>query len=102
MGYSKRRSEQEWSDLIEAQFQSGQSIKLFCEVHQLKVGTFYYWRSRLSDSAQSEQGSGFIAIEPKGLSTASLILRYGSGLSLELPVDYPLEALSKLIKQLEC
>jgi hypothetical protein len=42
MGCSKRRTESEWSSLVKAQEQGEQTIKSFCELHQLNVGTFYY------------------------------------------------------------
>ena len=100
MGYSKRRTPAEWSRLVEAQRHGDQTIKSYCESHQLNVGTFYYWRSRLSE--QEEQGSGFITLQPQQLCTGLLVLRFGSDISLELPADYPLEALSALIKRLGC
>lgn len=35
-----------WGERIEAQIHSGKSVREFCEEHQLKGPTFFYWREK--------------------------------------------------------
>lgn len=38
-----------WRERIEEQVQSGKSVRVFCEEHQLTQNTFFYWRKKFRD-----------------------------------------------------
>jgi len=103
MGYSKRRTEKEWTKLLEAQQDSNQTIKAFCAEHDINVGTFYYWRSKKSQSLDSQVG-GFISLRSKEwkVTSGGITLVFVNGMKLEFPIDYPLCALSELMRDLGC
>lgn len=96
----KRRSEEEWAELIQAQAQSDQSMVAFCQARQINKHTFNYWRAKLRQV--EEEPPGFITLRPPKNASGVLVLRLGAGLTLELPVDYPASALSQLIRELQC
>ncbi|MFK7920839.1 MAG: hypothetical protein AB8H47_02735 [Bacteroidia bacterium] len=100
MGYSKRRTHQEWAMIVDAQAQSDQSIKTFCEEQNINAGTFHYWRAKLRQS--DKPAEGFITLHTQASTSGVLLLRCGGGLELELPGDYPASALSQLIRDLRC
>ncbi len=100
MSAHKRLTAEEWSALIQAQFEGKQTIKAFCKAHQIKEHNFYYWRSRLQQ--RKVQAEGFISLRTAKPSTGAMILRLGNGMELELPLDYSPIALADLICALRC
>lgn len=48
--------EQNWKELIKAQVQSGQSVRVFCEERGLKWYTFYFWKQKLRRAAPLAEG----------------------------------------------
>jgi transposase-like protein len=48
----RRRSRQEWEQVIEEQEQSGLSARAFCRREAIGISSFYQWRRRLSDGSE--------------------------------------------------
>jgi len=61
---------------------SGQTVADFCEVHNLKVPTFYSW-NRKYDEPEALEPQGFCKIVPRR-EVAERCLRLPSGLRLDL------------------
>ncbi|MCB0641248.1 MAG: hypothetical protein KDC44_06390 [Phaeodactylibacter sp.] len=95
MSKSKRRPAAEWKDLVEAQASSHESIVEFCRTRGLNRPTFQYWRGKLKSVAAEPEG--FVTLRPAG--SGRILIRYGGDVEIELPGDYPLEALVHLLKQ---
>src|SRR3989338_10824389 len=43
-----------WREQIEVQGKSGKTIQAFCEEHQLKRHTFFYWKKKFQDLAHKD------------------------------------------------
>lgn len=100
MSTRKRLTAEEWSVLIQAQFNGGQTIKAFCKSHQIKEHNFYYWRTRLLQSKEEEEG--FIPLRSPRTAKGAMVLRLGRGMELEVPADYSVTDLTELINALRC
>jgi hypothetical protein len=98
MSRSKRRSSAEWQELVAAQAAGDQSIVEFCAARGLNRHTFQYWRGKLKRSR--EEPSGFVAL--RTARSIPILVRFGSETEVELPGDYPVEALVRLLKQGRC
>ena len=46
----RRRSEQQWRELVERQARSGLSVQAFCDREGINACSLYGWRSRLRQS----------------------------------------------------
>lgn len=58
-----RRTAEQWQVLVDAQSQSGQSIKAFCQDQQIEPSGFYAWKRRLlKPAASSTQLPGFVRL----------------------------------------
>lgn len=90
----------DWKVLLRKYQKSDQTIAAFCEVHQIKPHIFYYWRRKLTGPAKEEAGS-FVALH-SGQVGPGIFIRCQNGLELELPGDYPPEALGQLVRILSC
>ncbi len=101
MAYSKRRSREEWADLIQQQRQSKQSIKTYCIERKINRHTFQYWRSKLNKASFKPESTGFVALQPK-LDTNERIIFRKADWELDLPGNYAAEHLVELIKALGC
>jgi transposase-like protein len=97
---SKRRTREEWAELLQAQESSEQTIKAFCKMHHLNRHTFQYWRGKFRQEENDSQG--FVNLRPQVLEGQSIIVRCSSGVELELPADYPPGSLIELIQGLRC
>lgn len=51
-----------WRGRIEEQARGGNSVRVFCEEHQIKQHTFNYWRKRLLDLSRNGVSRRFIPI----------------------------------------
>ena len=58
---TKRRSEEEWQEIIAGQAASGQTIPEYCRDRNLCEKSFYGWRKRLHLNSNSK-AAGFIQI----------------------------------------
>jgi len=61
----KRRSNEEWQQLIEQQAQSGLSGLAFCQQHGLLAKTFYRQRKLLRRNGLVPVGQTFIKVQPE-------------------------------------
>lgn len=61
----KRRSDQEWLDIIHECRNSGMSDKAWCEAHEIHPSKFYYHIRRLKASACEIPVAGTAAVSPK-------------------------------------
>jgi len=91
----------EWEELIRQYQQSGQTIATFCEAHQIKVHQFHYWKKKVLEQKKEKGPGGFVSLQAK-TSGGGIYLRWGKGVELELPGDYPLQAIGELIRQVLC
>ena len=49
---TKRRTREQWQELVDKQAESELSVSEFCTHHDLTVSNFYLWRKKLSDDSQ--------------------------------------------------
>lgn len=92
------RSQQEWLTLIDEFEQSDQTQTAFCTGRGLNPKYFSLKRAELTRSAvgsSASMQSSFVRLS-ESVPTNSIRLRVGAS-CLELPVDYPLDALSHLL-----
>ena len=50
---TKRRTREQWQELIDKQAAGELTVSEFCAQHALTVSNFYLWRKKLSDDSQS-------------------------------------------------
>ena len=50
---TKRRTREQWQELIDKQAAGELTVSEFCAQHALTVSNFYLWRKKLSDNSQS-------------------------------------------------
>ncbi len=50
---TSHEKQQYWSQLFVQQAQSDLSITNFCKAHQINIGTYYYWKQKLSDHSST-------------------------------------------------
>lgn len=48
----RRRTQQEWRQLLVRQEASGTGVEAFCRAESVSVGSFYRWRRRWSEGAE--------------------------------------------------
>jgi len=98
MSKSKRRTAAEWQELVAEQAAGAQSIIEFCAARGLNRHSFQYWRQKRK-KVEAEP-KGFVALRPAR--SGPILIRFGRDVEVELPGDYPVEALLKLLKQSSC
>ena len=105
MGRRQRRSVSEWQALVDAQHNSGLSVKAFCREQGLVDKTFYNQRNKLGCAPGSDGRVklGFVKVQPSpsGVTTSSaaLVLQYHSS-RLELGSAASPTWLAELMKAL--
>jgi len=77
------RTHEQMAAMIAAYYQSGLSLKSFCDQQQIKLPTFLYWRRKL----QTKEQSAFLPISTaSSFSEPSAIeLVYSNGVRIRLP-----------------
>lgn len=112
---SRRRSRDEWQELIEQWHRSGQSVGAFCADRDLRVSTFSWWRWRLGSDPVSESEPGppisadaeswlrwtAPAAVPVAEDGVAFELRWPDGLTLRVPQGFDPSALARLLSVLE-
>ena len=68
---AKKRSPQEWQQIIEAQQASGQTIATFCKQHKLNPSTFYLQRKKITELSLPTNND-WLAVEPNIASGGAL------------------------------
>ncbi|WP_077528986.1 IS66 family insertion sequence element accessory protein TnpA [Vreelandella utahensis] len=91
---SKRRTPEQWRDLVDQQRDSGLSAMQFCKQQDIGYASFCNWRKRLSEDPVSDStGSdeaGFVDLSSlMGTSSSSgsgwnIVLSLGNGVELRL------------------
>lgn len=95
-----------WGKRIEAQRQSGRTIKDFCEEHRLKRPTFFYWRKKFHQSSGKDLSvislsSRFVAITRKTeASSKSPRIYLPNGVQIDLGGDMETEAVRQFLRSL--
>ena len=54
-----------WQQCIADWKQSGQGIKAWCKLNDIKYSTFQYWRRNLNENCNNEVSTGFIELPAK-------------------------------------
>ena len=99
----------QWASIIQECQSSGQSITSWCEEHDIKPYTYYYWlRIIRQESLSSFKGDNAILKIPdsclpmktdESLLAKKIIIRHYQTL-IELPFDYDVHKLAILVKGL--
>lgn len=110
----RRRSREEWSELIAELEQSGEAAESFCSRRRLHPQTLQWWRWRLRASTVGEPrgkrstGSEAVVFDEMRISKAmetgmgvGFELLWGDGLTLRIPEQFDAGALSRLLAVLE-
>ncbi len=65
----------QWSQIISAKAQSGQTIKDFCKAQGISRNAYFYWQKKLRDAAseklESEMSEKSLATTPSGWAVCS-------------------------------
>ena len=104
---SRRRTRQEWSDLVAEWSCSGQDAAAFCRKRHLNPSTFGWWRWKLGQSA-SPDGAEWLEVTridspttaDPGPADSDLTLILGEGISIRIPVGFDAPTLERLIETL--
>lgn len=101
-----------WGERIEAQLHSGKSVREFCEEHQIKQPTFFYWQKKfrklpekslkVSGSPSPMAGaSRFVALSQKIQgSLKSPLIHLPNGVSIDLGGGLEFGAVRQFIRDL--
>jgi len=96
---SSQDKRERWFKIVEEQAGSGLSQVKYCQQNGIKISLFAYYRKQYAKS-QSKLNSTLsfqaLRIEPQ----PNLELHFNAGCVLKLPVDYPVQQIAHLIKQL--
>lgn len=102
--HSRKEKVRIWGERIEAQVQSGRSVRVFCEEHQLKISTFFYWRNKFCKSAHKNlvlsSPSRFVAISQTHVPPKSPLIHLPNGVQIELGGGLDSVAVSQFIRGL--
>lgn len=94
----RRRSVENWRELVARQARSGLSVQAFCRQERLNTWTFYGWRSRLrkraavaetaavSEATDTEPAAGFIDLGALSRSSSRCEIRVDLGGGVVLQV----------------
>ena len=100
-----RHSADHWSAVI-AEYRRGEEPpEAFCQRRGIHLATFRRWHSRLSAGAppaKRSARSGFVEIRPAPAppTQASVMLRWGSELSLECPASLGMDTIAQLARRI--
>jgi len=92
-----------WSERIASWKQSGLSQRAYCEQHQLVLGTFCYWRSRLKaqEAEVRTVSPRFLPVTLKPSGHAALILKINDRHSIEIKAGFDPDLLSKVVRAVQ-
>lgn len=116
----KKLSKEEWFNYIELWEKSGKPQAQFCEENSISYGLFGYWRTaylkkKAPPISQDVKKTNSTPINPSipafipvksannqpGVIGETIQARYASGLTLSLPLSFPLDKILVLLKGLE-
>lgn len=104
---AKQETEDRWRERVRAWKSSGLTCGRFAEREGLNAGTLSYWRSKLRklDAARASRSAEpltFVELAPPPREcTDAFELVFGSGLRLQVPVNFDGSALVRLLDVLE-
>ena len=84
-----------WYSLLASYELSGISQAEFCRREGLKLHNFGYWYKKYK-AGKSSSSEGFVSVLPKR-KNQSIYIRYRSGVEVELPSDFGVDGLAKLL-----
>ena len=88
----KRNPEKEkfWREKLGEQKRSGQTVREFCEQHQLREVQFFYWRRALNGKQAAKKATGFVElVRPAGENGgAGVTIRIDDRLSIVLDRNF--------------
>ena len=93
-----------WRGLISEQRASGQSAAAFCRERGLCASQFYYWKKRLSQTAETNFVEALVVEQQPaaaGIACAGIELRLYEGYSLLVPPGFEAGHLRALLAVLE-
>jgi transposase-like protein len=98
----KRRSKEDWRELIKQQVSSGLSVADFCQQHDLGQTYFYKRKSELNQSTEAREKTAFIKVGKKTLNSAqsAIIKMQYQRTQISLPVSISPLWLAEFIKAL--
>lgn len=85
-GQWRRRTPQQWQELLERQAASGQSVEAFCRAQSVTTASFYRWRKQLGTKGASVEAATTTAVSapPAFVELGALDGAVGRGWELEL------------------
>ena len=101
---------EEWLDIVKEYEKSGKSLRIFCEGKDFNDYQLRYWRKKFGfapkkEVSKLEESPGFARVRASSVKSAGssgIVIRYNRGTTLELPENYNLNQLIKLVKLGEC
>ena len=96
---TREHKNQLWTDRITSWQQSGLSQRAYCEQHQLVLGTFVYWRSRLKKLKAGDLADkpSFLPVTIKQKNHDSLTLLINGRHRLEIGSDFDSDFLTRIV-----
>ncbi|WP_262946659.1 IS66 family insertion sequence element accessory protein TnpA [Xenorhabdus indica] len=76
--------QQHWAAVIDSQQQSGLTVTAFCQHHEIKLATFYYWTKKRRQQREP-QCLHPVVVEEHANAGQTIILCLPNGLRAELP-----------------
>lgn len=95
---TKRRTPEQWQELMLHYQQSGLSVAQFCLEHQLGESNFYLKLKKFKSSVNSL--STFVAVRPEVLPSQAVIKLHYDKCQLQLPDDMSVDWVAQLMKSL--
>ncbi len=92
-----------WRDRFERFPATGMTVQGFCDVEQVPMANYYYWRSRLANDGKPRRPKArkqvfqAVTVTP---ASSNLLVRFASGVQLELPAEN-LEAIRTVVNELD-
>jgi transposase-like protein len=114
LGVSRRRSAEEWQQLLMELAESGESVERFCRRFGLHPPTLRWWRWKLADGEGATESRAAAASRPPqfteirwpepvmaGGRSVGFELRWSDGLTLRIPSEFDEGSLRRLLGVLE-
>jgi len=74
--------------LVDKWKSSEKTQKLFCNEHNLKIGTFAYWVAKHKQASSGKSSGGFVEVDVSGLAESSLVrIAYPNGVVVSCPAN---------------
>ena len=97
---TKSEKRQIWDEIIQDYLSSEQSVRVYSEVHGLKVDHLSYYVSTYKRK-QKQSSSSFVLASPSLAPTNECITISNNALNIKLPMSSPLLLIENLLKLLQ-